>query len=275
LIDHGVFLNFLANLQCIKTNGHETDSFTFFSFILISMILPAQNTDWFEKGLNATKSTEQIEYFTRSIELGNEVSASYYCRASAKLEHGDIQGAIDDYSKCIEIDPDDAGAYFNRGMAKLQASVDFNEAMADLVKAYEIDPANPVYINMVNDLYLKKEDYPQGIIFYNKVLKLYPGNASVYCNLGYCHLAMQDYSAAMENFNKSVSLQPEKIDAILGIALLYYYKNDRVNAKKNLDQAKALNPILQQGIAGFEAFKKGGCIYNDRDNEVLKTMFSK
>jgi len=86
---------------------------------------------------------------------------------------------------------------------------------------------------------------------------------------------MQDYSASLENFNKSISLQPEKIDAFLGMTLVYYYKNDLVNAKKYFDQAKALKSILQQGISGFETYKKEGFICNKKDNEALRMMFSK
>ena len=35
-----------------------------------------------------------------------------------KLNNGDYYGAIADYTKAIELNPDDAAAYYNRGIAK-------------------------------------------------------------------------------------------------------------------------------------------------------------
>ncbi|MDP1623393.1 MAG: hypothetical protein Q8M08_13755 [Bacteroidales bacterium] len=248
--------------------------FLLFGIILIPLMLDAQHADWFEKGLDASDPKEKIIYFTKCIDQEDDLAAAYFCRAGAKLECNDIQGAIDDYSKCIEIDPGDASAYFSRGLAKQSISPDDPDAVADIFKAYEIDPVNPSYINMVNELYLNKEDYPNAIIFYNQVLQLYPENLTVLGNLGYCYLAVKDYSSASDNFNKVISIRPEKIDAILGLALVYFYNNDPVNAKKQLDKARTLKPLLKQGVTGFEAFKKEGFIYNQKDNEALKAMFS-
>ena len=39
----------------------------------------------------------------------------------SKNSSGDYAGAIEDYTKAIELDPKDAVAYYNRGYAKNQA----------------------------------------------------------------------------------------------------------------------------------------------------------
>ena len=41
-----------------------------------------------------------------------------YNRGSAKVSLKDYYGAISDYTKAIEINPNDAKAYYNRGIAK-------------------------------------------------------------------------------------------------------------------------------------------------------------
>ena len=242
---------------------------------LIPMLLYAQNIDWFQKGLDTRDTKKQIEFFTKSIEQGSDLAAAYFCRAGAKLGQGDVQGAIDDFSKCIEIDPEDVGAYLGRALAKQHISIDYQGADADIMKSFELDPTNPSCFNLVNELYLKKKDCPNAIIFYHKVLKDFPDNAVVYCNLGYCYLETQDYSLALEYFSKAISSQTENINAILGITLVYYNSNDMANAKKWLDQAKELKPVLQQGVAGFETFKKAGYRFSDRNNEALKKMLTK
>jgi|GEM_PF-3356131 len=246
----------------------------FLLFAMIPMISYAQDVSWFEKGLETTDPKEKIEFFTRSIREESDPAPAYFCRAAARLDCGDIRGAIEDYTICIGIDPNDAGAWFSRGMIKQNISIDLQDAMADIVKAFELDPANPGYINQMNEMYLKKEDYDGAIIFYHKILEFYPDNATIFSNLGYCYLALNDYSSALENFGKYISLQPENVTANLYVALICYYQNDFTNAKKYLDRAKSLKPILNQGIPGFETFKKEGHKYNDNDNEALIKMLT-
>ncbi len=43
----------------------------------------------------------------------------YYDSGVEKANSGDYQGAIKDYDKAIEINPKDAEAYYNRGLAKI------------------------------------------------------------------------------------------------------------------------------------------------------------
>ena len=47
-----------------------------------------------------------------------ESSAFYINRGNEKYQSGDYYGAISDYNKAIEINPRDADAYYNRGIAK-------------------------------------------------------------------------------------------------------------------------------------------------------------
>ncbi len=59
--------------------------------------------------------------------------------AEQKFEKGDFKGAIADYTKAIEINPQYADAYNNRGAAKYSLK-DTQGAIADYNKAIEINP---------------------------------------------------------------------------------------------------------------------------------------
>ena len=49
----------------------------------------------------------------------NNLATNFYNSGVEKSEQGDYQGAIDDWSKAIEIDPRQTLAYYNRGNAKI------------------------------------------------------------------------------------------------------------------------------------------------------------
>ena len=61
----------------------------------------------------------------------------YYNSGVSKVDLKDYYGAIADYSKAIELDPDDASAYYNRGIAKYYLD-DINGACLDVRKSVNL-----------------------------------------------------------------------------------------------------------------------------------------
>ena len=242
---------------------------------LLPVLLHAQETDWFQKGLESTKPVEQIAFFTKSIEAGNEVAAAYYCRASARLSAGDIQGAIDDYTNCIRIDSADMDAWYSRGMAKQRVSIDYQDAVSDLAKVFENSTPQAGYIIFFNGYNFRNEDCKSVMEYYDKVLKHFQCDASICTKLGYCCLATGDYAGALEYFNKAISLQPKRIDPLLGLALLFYYQHDDINMNIMMNKAQNIRPILRNGVSGLDFLHKEGYAFRDEDQEALIAIFKK
>ena len=74
-----------------------------------------------------------------SYDAFSQTAKDYFERAYEKDENGDYYGAISDYTKAIELDPDDADTYYNRGNAKDNLK-DHYGAISDYNKAIEIKP---------------------------------------------------------------------------------------------------------------------------------------
>ena len=73
-------------------------------------------------------------------------SAFFYNRGSDKAKKGDHYGAITDFTKAIEIDPQNDDAFYNRGNSKMELN-DYYGAIADYTKAIKIKPASDAYYN--------------------------------------------------------------------------------------------------------------------------------
>ena len=72
---------------------------------------------------------------------------AYYNRANAKRAKGDLDGAIDDYSRAIRINPKCSNCYTNRGIAKHQQKNNTG-ADIDFQRSVELNPECPeTYIN--------------------------------------------------------------------------------------------------------------------------------
>ena len=70
----------------------------------------------------------------------------YFNRAFKKAEKGDDVGAIADYTKAIELDPEDALAYYNRAISKENLE-DYSGAITDYTQAIKLHPL--LEINML------------------------------------------------------------------------------------------------------------------------------
>ena len=71
-----------------------------------------------------------------------ESASFYYNRGIDKYDIGDYYGAISDYTKAIEINPNLHQAYYNRGWIKSSKLKDYYGAISDYTKALEINPSD-------------------------------------------------------------------------------------------------------------------------------------
>jgi Flp pilus assembly protein TadD len=72
-----------------------------------------------DRGVAYLHAKDEKNCFTdlnRAVELQPNYSFRYACRAYAKKNFGDLDGAIQDYEKAVELDPDDPIAQNNLGM---------------------------------------------------------------------------------------------------------------------------------------------------------------
>jgi tetratricopeptide (TPR) repeat protein len=72
-------------------------------------------------GIIASESdlfNEALRYFNKGIALNSEVSEFYMKRGDVYFIMKQYQDAVNDYSKCIELDPANGAAYYVRGNAK-------------------------------------------------------------------------------------------------------------------------------------------------------------
>ena len=79
-----------------------------------------------------------IDDYTKAIEINPQDADAFYNRGIAKYALKDYQGAIDDYTTVIGIDPEYTTSYLNRGVAK-DALNNYQGAISDFTKAQDIN----------------------------------------------------------------------------------------------------------------------------------------
>ncbi|KAJ3324940.1 cytochrome c oxidase subunit 1 [Boothiomyces sp. JEL0866] len=156
--------------------------------------------------------------------------------------------AINEFTKLILIDPENADAYMFRGRSYAALSF-YYDAMEDLTQAIRINPDNSRYF--FHRGCLLREQNPQWAIqdlSVSILLNPYETNADafyhraqLYQRLGINNLAIADYMSAIE-------LNPRKAKAFLNLGALYMKNsNTYAEAKHNLNLAITADPCNLRG----------------------------
>lgn len=90
---------------------------------------------------NAGNYLFAADAFTEDIREHPRSAAAWNNRAVTRVRLGDLNGAIRDYNRAVELAPDDPELYFNRGNAFVSAGL-YQEAIMDYDRAIQL---NPIY----------------------------------------------------------------------------------------------------------------------------------
>jgi len=113
-------------------------------------------------------------------------------------EHGRTAA---DYDRLVELDPDNADAYHERG-----------------------------------DFYYDTDQYGKAIADYSRAIELEPGYTSAYFNRAYAYGEISDYDKAIADYSKAIELDPNDAQAYYNRALDYHNKGEVPEAQSDLQK---------------------------------------
>ncbi|MFW6106632.1 MAG: tetratricopeptide repeat protein [bacterium] len=163
--------------------------------------------------VRAWKAIEAQEYYKglrALIMLSEEYPKSPFVWFTLGYLYGELEQyapQIDCYTKSINLKPDYASAYNNRGVAYGKHD-ELDKAIRDLSKAITLDGGDAVtYFNRAA-VYEDQEDYAAAVDDYSQVLRLDPKNAVAYHNRGLAYAHQGDHRAAVRDYTAAIRLDP-------------------------------------------------------------------
>lgn len=142
-------------------------------------------------------------------------ATDYYNRGVERQSKGDLNAAIADYTKAIELDPKSFSAYNNRGNVR-QDRGDFKGAISDFMKAADINPQYATaYFNLAY-AYQSRNDFQGAIQQYGKAIAVKPDYAMAYANRGLCQLYAGSDAEAQKDFDRSIELNGQMKSSLDG-----------------------------------------------------------
>lgn len=113
--------------------------------------------------------------------------------------------------------------YVNQGKLNI-ATRNYEEAIANLTKATELNPDFPEAYYLRGYLRSMQKNHNGAIADYTKAIELKPDYIIVYCGRGDAKAVLKDYYAAIADYTKAIELTSDYLDAYL----------NRANSKKKI-----------------------------------------
>jgi tetratricopeptide (TPR) repeat protein len=155
------------------------------------------------------KRLKAVERGYTNADVATLTAYDYFSRGG--LHSKSEEERIDNYTKCIRLEPDRFGCYYNRANTydRLER---YEDALADWTKALKITPTDLPYGKsdvLLNrgDVFFKLNKYEEAFNDYNVAMQLnkdYPkGLARAYITRGDAYLNLKKYEKALADYNKA------------------------------------------------------------------------
>jgi tetratricopeptide (TPR) repeat protein len=200
-----------------------------------------------------------ITLYSNVLKNNPDVIEALNNRGNAYNYRGNVELAIEDFNRGIEIQPNYKSFYTNRAQSYFQLD-SFKLALKDLDKATRLDPGYlDAYLNK-GQVFVAMEDYDQAVRVYTKAINMAPYRALIYLSRANAYHKLNRSEEALADFEKAIEVHPRSHKAYYELGRWYSQNNDFQQALINLEKARDLNPFVP------ETYNELGHTHNQAQN---------
>jgi tetratricopeptide (TPR) repeat protein len=198
---------------------------------------------YFERGFSAVDPDEGIRFYTEAIRLKPDYADAYNNRGVARVDKGDVEGALGDYEEAIRLKPDCTDAYNNRGNVRT-AKGDVEGALRDYEEAIRLKPDYVAAYLGRGLVRASKGDLEAALGDFEEAIRLKPDDALAYFGCGAARAEKGDAEGALRDFEEAIRLKPDNASAYVGRGNARRVKGDVEGALRDYEEAIRLKPEL-------------------------------
>ena len=186
--------------------------------------------------------SEALTTLDEGIGLFPDTADLYYARSNTYLGMKDYEKQAKDLDKILSLDSNHVNALINKAVY-WEKQNKITDALRNYRKVIRLAPERfEPYANIANiykgdELKLDSADY-----YYQKALKLAPGNAGIHFNYGNYFRKRSSRDAAIREYRLCLKMDPTIIKAYNNLAALYFEKKQDSIARKILLEGLAVDP---------------------------------
>ncbi len=207
---------------------------------------PKTSEDFSARGLKRHSAGDldgALADYDKALDIDPANHQACYRRALARQAKGNLSGALADYNTVLGADPSNADAYRNRAYVK-QTLGDTDGALADYHQSVVLNPKSPVAYYNVGLIKVKQGDLDGAITAYNYALELDPKMAIAYYNRGNAKNSEGDIDGAIADYTQAIGQDPKIALAYCNRGFARQTKGDTDGALADYTAALALSPNM-------------------------------
>ena len=191
---------------------------------------------------------EAREAFGRALEIDPEATGPLLQRARVNAIEGDTAEALADIDRVIDADPRDQRDLLMQQQARLlrarlrQQAGEPDRALEDVEAVLEQDEENPAAIEMKGLIAAEREDYPEAIRAFRRLVQLNRDDPVVLSQLGMLYLAAKQPRQAIQRFTKALEIDADNFPSRRGRSDAAISIGDHEAALPDLEKAHELEP---------------------------------
>lgn len=146
----------------------------------------------------------------------SEAAPYFYERADMKAQVGKYKEAVMDYNNFYDAlqGAVTAAFYFQREQSELQCRM-YQQAINDINKAVEMEPENAMYWTEKGSVHIRFNQLDEAVAALNKAITLNYQDGVTYRLLGYCQVKQKKNKEACANFAKAKELGDTVVDKLI------------------------------------------------------------
>jgi len=182
-------------------------------------------------------------YFASRGEARKKKALPFAQAGIAHEQAGNLEPAIAEYTKALDIDPRFADILCRRANIH-QSKDDFDRAIADFSKAIAAEPKNPIPLLGRGSAFEAKSLMQQAIADYSRAIKVSKAGIAYYAR-AMAQLAINDAGAAIKDFTAAIKAEPQFRAAYQNRGLAYERSGQQALAAVDYKQAAVLDAMQQ------------------------------
>ena len=199
-------------------------------------------------------------------------ASDYFNAGKAKLEAGDIEGAIADLTAVVDSGAVSGTAYLNRGEAYMLLG-DYNKAMDDFNASIEHDATNVLAFYDRAMLEMRLEDYDAAMIDINNALVVAASNPGavvplrdLYAKRGKLNLWQKNWDGAIADYTNSLAHPDGTVspDVYAERAEAYTARGEYANAVSDYNSAMQVIKEQLTGVVDSDKSSRDVMLYTEK-----------
>ena len=204
------------------------------------------------------QNEDAIKNYNQLIQMNPNNAFAYSNRGGLYNANNKFDLAIEDFNKAIQLDPNNENSYNGRGVSYYKLGL-LQQALIDYDKAIQFDSKYFFAYTNRGSVYNRLGQFERAIEDYDQAIKINPNNLMAYNNRGGLYNNLQQFERAIEDYNKAIKLDPKSATAYGNRCFSYLQLDQYKQAEKDCTKAIQNDPsyLLPYYNRGFVYYGLG------------------